>query len=179
MRSPTKTSRWQTLEGSQVQICCALPHQFVLNNQQQLLPTWDVAVTTLILVLQESSISLRESNLEVAQEKDNLRAKFIRFGCDLVFLLGDRGYLSDLFDPRTGYPLLAQPGKSRLDDNAVIKAILNYPLISYYNCSLIVHPTWGNNVYPSTVVTSAPAEVVNLIIKQVSANQSWREIINT
>ncbi len=147
------------LSGREIQVCITPPHQFALRQQQKLLPSWDVPISYLILVLQQSSISLKESTSKVTQEKDYLRANFLRFGCDLILALQDRKYKSDLFDPRTGFPLFCH-GEMTWDDNAVVKALLNYPVISYRQCSLLLHPVWKHNVYPATIVTSAPLDIV-------------------
>ena len=108
----------------------------------------------------------------MAREKNHLRAKFIDFGCSSIFALHERGYQSDLFDPRTGYPLLARRGLA-VDDNAVVKAVLNYPVTSDGQCSLLTHPAWANSVYPSTLVTSAPHRVIEQCIPQIADNFSW------
>ena len=153
-----------------VEVYLASPHQFLLNNQQQLLPDWDIPVNFLIIVLQKSAIALNELSQEVFLEKDRLRTKFIRFGSNLIFALQKHGYKSDLFDPRSGYPLLSRQGELTFDDNAAVKASLNYRVISYQNCSLLDHPTWGNNVYPSTIVTSANLNTVELLLDQKQIN---------
>ncbi|WP_019504269.1 methylmalonic aciduria and homocystinuria type D protein [Pleurocapsa sp. PCC 7319] len=173
MRSPFYLKIFQTPTGREVQVCIAPPHQFVFNHQQQLLPDWNQSVAHLIVVLQQSSISLKESNFEVAQEKDNLRAEFIRFGCTVIFGLRAQGYKSDLFDPRTGQALLAPQGKLTLNDNAVVQALLDYPVVSYQNCSLLTHPLWGNKVYPSTMATVADQKRTQFCLEQVAASQKW------
>lgn len=173
MRSPSYLKIFQTPADRKVQVCVAPPPQFVLNHQQQLLPGWNQSVAHLIVVLQQSSISLKESNFEVAQEKDNLRAEFIHFGCTVIFGLRAQGYMSDLFDPRTGHPLLAPQGKLTLNDNAVVKALLNYSVVSYQNCSLLTHPKWGNKVYPSTIATVADQKQTQFVLEQVAAAQKW------
>ncbi len=173
MRSLPTLKTYTKQSAQEVQICIAPPHQFVLNQRQQLLPDWNVAISYLILILQHSSISLQESSQKVAQEKDRLRIKFIRFGSSLVLALQKQGYQSDLFDPRTGYPLFAPPGIT-FDDNAVVKAILNYPVSSHRQCSLLIHPVWGNQVYPSTIVTSAPSSILDSCLRQIIANQNWK-----
>ena len=158
-------------QDERLQVCVSPPHQFALRQQQQFLPSWDVPISYLILVLQQSSISLKESTSKVAQEKDHLRANFLHFGCDLIFALQDRKYQSDLFDPRTGYPLFAR-SKMTWDDNAVVNALLNYPVISYQQCSLLFHPVWKHNVYPSTIITSAPLDIVESCTKQIIAQHN-------
>ena len=145
--------------GREVQICIAFPHQYVLDRQQQLLPDWNVAISYLILILQQSVVSLESQSNLVKKEKDHLRTKFISAGCSLILELQNRGYQSDLFDPRTGHPFFTRSGLA-FDDNAVVKAVLNYPVTNSGQCSLITHPVWGNNVYPSTIVTSAPLKAI-------------------
>ena len=153
-----------------VHIWIVSPHKFVRENQQKLLPDWNIPINLLILVLQRSDVSLRESNQSVVREKDRLRVKFIRFGLELCFTWRDRNYPSDIFDPRTGYPLLSQQGKYGIDDNVTVATLLNYPTISYRKCSLIQHPDWGDFVYPSTIATSAPLEVVKSITREFLAS---------
>ncbi len=173
MRSLPNLKTYTTKSAQQVQICIAPPHQFLLNRRQKLLPDWKVLISYLILILQQSSIPLKESSPEVILEKNDLRAKFMLFGRSLIFALQAQEYQSDLFDPRTGYPLLARPGIA-FDDNAVVKAILKYPVISHQQCSLLIHPVWGNKVYPSTIVTSAPANILNSCLLLAIANQNWQ-----
>ena len=166
MRSPTNIKIHTTLAGREVEVCITPPSKFVVDHQERLLPSWNVSVSYLILVLQRSSVSLEKSTLEVTQEKNQLRTEFIRFGCSLIFALLDQEATSDLFDPRTGYPLLASPDKP-LDDNAVVQALLGYTVTKHQQCSLLTHPTWGTNVYPSIVATAASSTVVNLCVEQI------------
>jgi len=162
-----------TIKNGQVEISIVSPHQFFQEHQVEFLPDWDLAVVSVILLLQRSPIALTEFTTEVAQTKDCLRANFIRFGCQLIFALQDLGYRSDLFDPRHGCPLLSRQGNLTFDDNAAVEALLHYPVSNYQNCSLIEHPTWGNKVYPGTVVTQANHQIVESVVPrtQLSLNQ--------
>ncbi|MFM2312319.1 MAG: hypothetical protein RLZZ04_1595 [Cyanobacteriota bacterium] len=177
MRSPSNVlleiNIFNPSSAREVDIAIASPHQFAIEHQRQLLPGWDNPLSYLILVLQQSSLSLQASTGAVAKEKERLRAEFIRFASGLIFALQDQGYSSDLFDPRTGYPLLAS-GDMAWDDNAAVKAILNYPLVSYQQCSLITHPIWEHHVYPATVTTTATLPTVELCLKQAITKQNWR-----
>ena len=155
-----------------VDVCVISPHEFLTKHQQQLLPDWKTEVSYLILVLQQSSISLKTSTPQVAKTKNRLRAEFIRFGCTLIFALQDLGYESDLFDPRTGYPLFAKPGMA-FDDNAAVKALLDYPVVTQAQCSLITHPVWGHNVYPGTMATTANLEQIESCLTMAIADQKW------
>jgi hypothetical protein len=168
-----KLNVFNTSSGKEVEIFVVSPHQFAMEHQRQLLPGWDNSLSFLILVLQQSSISLKDLNREVTGEKEGLRAEFIRFGCNLIFALQDEGYSSDLFDPRTGFPLLA-PQNMTWDDNAAVKALLKYPLVSYQQCSLITHPIWGHHVYPATIATTAPLSSLEQSLEQAIINENWR-----
>ncbi len=171
MRSLLSSEIYQTAWG-EVQVCIALPYSFVVEQQQQLLD-WDVAVSYLIPILQRSSVPLDKPTGEAAIEKDRLRARFLRFGCSLVFALQDLGYSSDLFDPRTGYPLIARRGIA-FDDNAAVAAILNYEKIEAGECSLLVHPFWQYRVYPSSIITAAPLEAIEFQLKRILLERGWR-----
>ncbi|MEO1671965.1 MAG: methylmalonic aciduria and homocystinuria type D protein [Cyanobacteria bacterium J06631_2] len=163
---------YKTSSGAGVEISVASPHQFAVAHQQELLPGWDVPLSYLILVLQQSSICFKTASDQTITEKDRLRTKFLRFGSSLIFALQDCGYHGDLFDPRTGYPLIAQPGMI-LDDNAVVKSLLNYPVVNHQQCSLITHPIWQNQVYPGTIATTAPMALVEQYLQQAATSQNW------
>ncbi|MEL6928812.1 MAG: methylmalonic aciduria and homocystinuria type D protein [Cyanobacteria bacterium J06600_6] len=170
--SPIELKILDLSSSKNIDVCVASPHKFLVENQSQLLPDWDNRVNSLILVLQQSSISFQASIPQVAREKNLLRAKFIRFACNLMFALQDRGYASDLFDPRTGYPLFASPGTA-FDDNAAVKAVLNYPVVNYEQCSLITHPRWEHHVYPGTIATVAEWQQIKPCMQEAIANQNW------
>lgn len=157
----------------EVQVCFAAPSHFIQRHQQQLLPDWqNTPVNLVIIFLQKSAVSFTKLAPDAAAEKDRLRANFIRLGVSLVCALKDLGHNSDLFDPRSGYPLIGRKGKLTLDDNAVVSALLNYPIKNYQNCSLICHPTWKNRVYPSVIVTSAPQKLtIYLLFKLIAIQQ--------
>jgi len=173
MRSSIELKIVDTASNKNIDVCVVTPHEFLIEHQARLLPGWQTKVSYLILVLQQSSVSLKKFTPEVAAEKNALRAKFIRMGCTLIFALQDRGCCSDLFDPRTGYPLLASADLP-FDDNAAVKTLLNYPLTDYEGCSLITHPTWGSNVYPGTIATVGDRQRIEQCLHQAIAKQAWK-----
>ncbi|GAB4546507.1 MAG: hypothetical protein Tsb0014_41060 [Pleurocapsa sp.] len=162
-----------TPRGTEIQIYIAPPSSFILNHQSQLLPSWKSPIAYVILVLQQSRLSLELSNFDVVREKDYLREQFWRLGSNLIQQLGDRNYLGDLFDPRSGYPWLSPSGTMTLNDNAVVQALLDFPVTSYKNCSLLTHPKWNYAVYPSTIVTNASWEILKSILGQQIESQNW------
>lgn len=163
----------ETGQGVQMSIHC--PSSFVVQNLERVLPGWDLPVLWVVLILQQARCELVESTPEVEREKERLRETFMRFGFEVAFTLRDRGFSSNLIDPRTGYPLLSRPGEIPHDDTAVVKALLGFPVIRN-RCCVLEHPLWGKAVYPSTLLTCAPPEIIKPTLKHVGAQQGWQEL---
>jgi hypothetical protein len=163
-----------TETGQTVQMSIHRPSPFVVQNLERVLPDWNLPVLWVVIVLQQARCELVDITPESEQEKERLREKFLRFGFEVAFSLRDRGFLSNLIDPRTGYPLLSRPGEILHDDTAVVKALLGLPVIRN-RCCVLEHPVWGKAVYPSTLLTSAPPRVIEPILKRVAAQQGWQE----
>ena len=91
--------------GEEVQISIHSPTRYIRDNCQRILPDWDrKSRMSVVIVLQQSRFPLIESSPQVELEKQRLRAKFMKFACDVAFDLKDKKYPTDQIDPRTGYP---------------------------------------------------------------------------
>jgi len=170
--------------GQAVQISIHTPSEYIRVNRDRIFPDWQHQPQFwVVIVLQRSRYPLVKITPEIEQEKELLREKFMRFGCDLAFNLRDRlcpgeahrGYLADLIDPRTGYPLLSRPGEIPHNDTAVVKALLHYPVLKN-KCCILVHPIWGTAVYPSIFISTAPPIILELAIKSIALMHGWEEI---
>ncbi|MBF2007804.1 methylmalonic aciduria and homocystinuria type D protein [Chlorogloeopsis fritschii PCC 9212] len=158
-----------------VEISIHSPSQYICANCEKILPDWKNQLSFwVVIVLQQSKYEILESSPEIEAEKQRLREKFMKFGLDVAFVLRDRGYLTDLIDPRTGYPLLSRPGKFPHDDTAVVKALLGYPMIKN-KCRVLVHPRWGMAVYPSILLSAAPPFIIERVIKSMAFSHGWKE----
>lgn len=118
-------------------------------------------------MLQPSQVALPERTLDSEPEKEKLRSHFLELGQAIALTLQQQGYLADLFDPRTGWPMLSARGTLPLDDVAVARAALGFSTSRYGNCRVILHPSLGTAVYPSTLVSSAPVAVLGAIARQI------------
>ena len=100
----------------------------------------------------------------------------MRFGCNVALARSGsvaglkklRGFLTDLIDPRTSYPLLSRPEEIPHDDTALVKAFLGFPVI-HNRCRVLEHPKWGTAVYPSTMMSSASPTITKSVLKRVAA----------
>lgn len=160
--------------GQAVEITIHQPSPFITQNLKRVLPDWKKPVLWVVVVLQQSQYELVETTPDVEREKQRLREKFMRFGCDVAFGLRDRGFSCDLIDPRTGYPLLSHPGEIPHDDTAAVKALLGFPVI-HNNCRVLIHPRWGMAVYPSILMSSASPKIIKPILKRVAALHGWKQ----
>jgi hypothetical protein len=165
---------WVKETGQAVQMSIHRPSAFVAQNLERVLPGWDLPVLWVVIVLQQARYELVESTPEIEQEKERLREKFLRFGFEVAFTLRDRGFSSNLIDPRTGYPLLSRPGEIPHDDTAAVKALLGLPVIRN-RCCVLEHPLWGKAVYPSTLLTAAPPKEIKPVLKTIGVQQGWKE----
>jgi len=136
------------------------PSHFISTHQDKLLPGWSCPVASVLVVLQPCECCLLERTIAAARQKHFLRQQFLTFGYQVAAQLQQMGYQAEVFDPRTGLPLLSKPGLMLLDDVAVAQACLGYPIAHSHGCSIILHPVWGSAVYPSTLVSSAAPAVI-------------------
>ncbi|MFQ3616152.1 MAG: methylmalonic aciduria and homocystinuria type D protein [Cyanobacteriota bacterium] len=154
------------------------PSDYILQHQARLLPTWSHSIASVLVMLQPSPVALLERTLDSEPEKEKLRSRFLELGRAIAQTLQRQGYLADLFDPRTGWPILSARGTLPLDDVAVARSALGYSTDRYGNCRVILHPRLGTAVYPSTLVSSAPIDVLGAIAQQVlevAAPQPWHK----
>ncbi|MCJ8278991.1 MAG: methylmalonic aciduria and homocystinuria type D protein [Rivularia sp. ALOHA_DT_140] len=162
--------------GEEIQISIHSPTRYIRENCQRILPDWNNSLgMSVVIVLQQSQFALIETSSRVETEKQRLRAKFMRFACDVAFDLKDKNYPTDLIDPRTGYPLLSRPGQISHDDTAVVKKLLKYPMICN-KCRVLIHPEWGTAVYPSILISTAPRIIISRTIQNNAVLNGWEKV---
>jgi hypothetical protein len=145
------------------------PSQFLQTNREYLLPAWHLPVRSVLVVLQECAVPLVEDNPTTDIEKQKLRQQFIDFGRSIAHELDQLGCITEIFDPPTGSPLFSEAGQIKLDDIAVIHAVLGYQPIQQGACRMIAHPIWGCAVYPSVLVSTAEPEVLSQVLNAAIA----------
>lgn len=165
---------WVTETGQAVEMSVHRCSPFVAQNLERVFPDWVLPITTcrVIVVLQQSRYPLAETAPHIERGKDRLRERFISFGSDAARHLRERGFLTDLIDPRTGYPLLSRPGEIAHDDTAAVKALLGFSVI-HNSCSVLEHPSWGSAVYPSILISSASSRAIMSVLKRVALQHGW------
>ncbi len=136
------------------------PSKFIYQHSEKLLPQWSSPIRSIVIVLQPADRKLTDRSLETDLQKQVLRSQFLEFGLKLAESIRQQGHLAELFDPKTGLPILSEAGSLRLDDVAVVRSTLGYAIAPVGNCLTIVHPLWGSAVYPSILMSSADLKLV-------------------
>uniref|UniRef100_B8HSJ6 Methylmalonic aciduria and homocystinuria type D protein n=1 Tax=Cyanothece sp. (strain PCC 7425 / ATCC 29141) TaxID=395961 RepID=B8HSJ6_CYAP4 len=142
------------------------PTTFLEQHLAQLLPDWWLPIVTVLVVLQKSPIPLLEKTAATEQAKEWLRQHLLFLLTTVAEQLKQQGYASDVFDPRTGFPLCSQPGCLPLDHIAVVQTTLGYPTQRLGGCRVIDHPDWKTAVYPAILVSTAPPPTVEQVLKE-------------
>ncbi|MBF2062996.1 MAG: methylmalonic aciduria and homocystinuria type D protein [Calothrix sp. C42_A2020_038] len=162
--------------GYSLQISIHSPSQYIRTNRDRIFPDWKNQTSMwVVIVLAQARCEMLDTGVLVETEKQILREQFIRYGFDVAFNLRDKGYLTDLIDPRTGYPLLSRPGQFPHDDTAVVKALLGYPIIKN-KCRVVLHPNWGTSVYPGILISEAPPVMIEWMLRTVACLHGWEEV---
>lgn len=161
--------------GQAIQVSIHSPSNYICANRERIFPDWKNQPSMwVVIVLFRARYELLRTSTAIEAEKQVLREKFMRLGFDVAFNLRDKGYQSDIIDPRTGYPLLSHPGEIPHDDTATVKALLNYPIVRN-KCRVLVHPNWGTAVYPGVLISEAPPIVIEWMFKTIAKVHGWRE----
>lgn len=143
------------------------PSSYIRKYGSQLLPGWDLPIASVLIVIQPCPAEFVERTPENEQFKSELRDRFLTFGCQIARELQKLGYLADLFDPRSGLPLMSPAGQRRLDDVAVVQSVLGYETSDRSGCCVLVHPTLGTAIYPSTLASSALPAALKLVVDKI------------
>ncbi len=155
----------------EVYICQPTP--FVQDNLEKMLPDWTLPTAWVIIILQKAQFSLCARSNIVEQEKQRLRERFMRFGVEVAFDLKEQGTLADLIDPRSGQPLLSHPGVLNHDDVKVVSTLLGFHT-DPGDCTCIIHPQWGDAVYPSVMLSSADPKKVKAVLEAAASRFRWQ-----
>lgn len=170
---PTVPSACLRASGKEAFACAT--GEYVRHHLPHLIPAWPDAPVWAIVLLQQATVSLTETTATVEAEKQRLRSEFIAFSFAFAFALQARGFMAEVFDPRSAYPLLSPPGKLRHND---VRAAAHLPAMQVMPgiCPLLIHPAWGTAVYPATILASAAPLVCLPLLQATARDRGWQDI---
>jgi len=98
---------------------------------------------------------------EIEAEKDRLLITFMDFGKSICENLISQGYWADYIDPCSGLPMISPDCNKVYSEVDGIQICLQYKTMNCGCCKVLLHNEWGSSVYPATVFTNAPLNLVN------------------
>eukprot|EP00729_Bicosta_minor_P018760 gene18760-32336_t len=115
-------------------------------------PGVDMANMLIVPTFQPCKCDLVAMGPEPEAEKDRL-------------LENAQGHWADLTDPCSGFPVYGERGPGWYPDVIGSQMLLQYTMLDTGCCKLIAHPRWQTKVYPATLFTTAPLEIVKAYLK--------------
>ena len=144
--------------------------EYVLKYRQELLPDWQENPQTIIFFFFQCKCALNGNNLQEEQiEKDRLLVKFNSLGNQFYNLSKERGILTEVICPKTGYPQYSNKGKQIFSIQHLVCRYLPDFTSKSKICGLI-HPIWGQAVYPCIILSNSQPMEVKLIMKRALLN---------
>ena len=151
------------------------PPKALVYELDMVFPTVDCEKSKFVGLLsaQKSNMKLLEWNDEVAKEKDLLLERFAEWANKICKKIIENGHFADYIDPCSGLP-------ANGDGNKVYGEVDGFELLCSYKtnnaggCKILLHPKWESAVYPASIFTTAPAEMVINIVQQDEFKPSKR-----
>jgi len=117
--------------------------------------------------IQKTKMGILDWNEEVAKEKDDCLERFERFARKLCSELERRGFWADFADPCSGLPMLSG-GNTVYSEVHGLSKIRGFPTANAGGCRIALHPEWGDKMYPATIFTIAPVDVVKAEVEKLT-----------
>eukprot|EP00041_Stephanoeca_diplocostata_P020910 m.478353 g.478353 ORF g.478353 m.478353 type:complete len:174 (+) comp21692_c0_seq3:232-753(+) len=132
----------------------------MVPDLQPVFPGTDISDVLIIPTFQECKCDLVAFGPEPDAEKDRLLENFVDWAKSVCKALHELGHWADLTDPCSGCPVFGERGSGVYPDVIGGQMLLAYDMVDTGCCKLLSHPKWQTKVYPATIFTKAPLEVV-------------------
>jgi hypothetical protein len=109
-------------------------------------------------------VSMRGDAVEA--EKDRLLNVFMDFASSVCRDIAAANYWADFIDPCSGLPMLTRHCNKVYSEVDGMECCLGYRSYSAGFCKVLEHPAWGTAVYPATIFSNAPKEILIGILEQ-------------
>ncbi|KAF4316666.1 hypothetical protein BBO99_00007864 [Phytophthora kernoviae] len=147
-----------------------LKHVFPSQFQQRKGSDGDSVLA--VLTCQKSLMDLSQFGTDADKEKDRLLETFVAFSQQVAKELSARKYWVDFIDPCSGLPMLTLSSNKVYSEVDGVELLLRYHCLSAGMCKILLHPVWGAAVYPASLFTTAPYEVVKEVLQSLPEN-AW------
>lgn len=150
---------------------CAFPATgSLLRDALAVFPASAAAAPALVLVpvLQRAAVPLEAFGDAQAAEKDLLQARFFAWAAEVRDALAAAGgFWADATDPATGAALFGDQA-ALYSDVPPIARLMRYPTHDAGGCTILLHPQWKSAIYPASLFTTAPTDILLEVLKRVN-----------
>lgn len=153
-------------------------NQFTSLHRNEIMPSsrgW-LRITTLV-VLQECLVPPIDISEEAEAEKARRRDDAVRLFYSVDKYL-PRNYTAIGFNPESGTPVIGgQRGSLTHNDVRQASDLVNYQIFEGKgeSCDRLIHPEWGEHVYPATLFSDAPVQVLQRVFEEAAKKEKWRK----
>mmetsp|Transcript_10931 Transcript_10931/g.32517 ORF Transcript_10931/g.32517 Transcript_10931/m.32517 type:complete len:163 (-) Transcript_10931:1150-1638(-) len=124
------------------------------------LPGADLDKLLIVPTCQRAVTDLVKTGEEVEKEKDELLEKFMEWAKKVCKTLEDQGYWSDFIDPCSGLAMIHQDSQIVYSEVEALSILKGYSTANAGCCKVLLHPKWGSSVYPASMFSCAPKDVL-------------------
>ncbi len=135
-----------------------------LRELEPLLPGIDLTNMLVIPTMQHSSLDLVKIGDPVEAEKDFCLEVFMDFASTFCKRMIECNHFADYVDPCSGLVMLTKDANKVFSEVDSAQQLLGYAVQNCGCCKVLLHPKWGSAVYPASIFTTAPMELVNQIL---------------
>jgi hypothetical protein len=131
-----------------------------LREIENVIPGIDSTALIAIPTMQHAREDLVKIGDNIEDEKDRLLETFMTFAKKICEKLIGQGYFADYVDPCSGLAMITKDSNKVYSEVDGAQQLLNYSVQNAGCCKILLHPSWSSAVYPATIFTTAPAEMI-------------------
>ena len=132
-----------------------------LREMEMVLPGKNLENLMCIATMQHAREDLVKIGDKIEVEKDRLLENFMAFAKAFCTLIENKGYFADYIDPCSGLAMITREANKVYSEVDGAQQLLGYSVHNAGCCKILLHPSWGSAVYPASIFTTAPSEVVS------------------
>eukprot|EP00471_Norrisiella_sphaerica_P012722 CAMPEP_0184498576 /NCGR_PEP_ID=MMETSP0113_2-20130426/39346_1 /TAXON_ID=91329 /ORGANISM="Norrisiella sphaerica, Strain BC52" /LENGTH=206 /DNA_ID=CAMNT_0026886161 /DNA_START=95 /DNA_END=715 /DNA_ORIENTATION=- len=180
-----KFASLETIDKIEIEYSVHTLHSIIKRHCKQIFPGLykqvkggkkDLPEIVCIPTFQHCSCDMLEFTDEAEKEKDKLLKSFYAWCQAVCAELISQGFWADYIDPCSGYPVLGSSGSSTYNEVEGMQLLLRYRHQQVGMCKVILHPRWGQRIYPASMFTSAPVDAIQKAVKKVEMKFAKKNI---
>ena len=132
-----------------------------LREMQMVLPGKNLENLLCLPTMQHAREDLVKIGDNIEVEKDRLLENFMVFAKELCALIEAKGHFADYIDPCSGLAMITREANKVYSEVDGAQQLLGYGVQNAGCCKILLHPSWSSAVYPASIFTTAPADLIS------------------